>query len=51
MFVLCDVETDFILDILIYTGSTTDYKKTDPNHGISGVVVNTLIKPYLNKGL
>ncbi|KAL4153017.1 hypothetical protein QTP88_000850 [Uroleucon formosanum] len=27
IFVLCDVETDFILDIIIYTGSTTEYKK------------------------
>jgi len=50
IFVICDVETDFILDILIYTGSTTEYKKTDPSLGISGAVVNTLIKPYLKKG-
>jgi len=50
IFVLCDVETDFILDIIIYTGSTTEYKKTDPSLGISGAVVNTLIKPYLNRG-
>lgn len=27
IFVLCDVETDFILDIILYTGSTTEYKK------------------------
>jgi len=27
IFVICDVETDFILNILIYTGSTTKYKK------------------------
>lgn len=50
IFVICDVETDFILNILIYTGSTTEYKKTDPNLGISGAVVNTLMKPYLKKG-
>lgn len=50
IFVLCDVEADFILDIIIYTGSTTEYKKTDPSLGISVVVVNTLLKPYLNRG-
>lgn len=50
IFVICDVETDFILNILIYTGSTTEYKKTDPSLGISGAVVNTLMKPYLKKG-
>lgn len=50
IFVICDVETDFILNILIYTGSTTEYKKTDPSLGISRAVVNTLMKPYLQKG-
>jgi len=50
IFVICDVETDFILNILIYTGSTTEYKKTDPSLGISGAVVNKLMKPYLKKG-
>ncbi|KAL4125856.1 hypothetical protein QTP88_010096 [Uroleucon formosanum] len=50
IFVLCVVETDFILDIIIYTASTTEYKKTDPSLGISGAVVNTLLKPYLNRG-
>ncbi|XP_008187534.1 piggyBac transposable element-derived protein 4-like [Acyrthosiphon pisum] len=50
IFELCNVETDFILDIIIYTGSTTEYKKIDPSLGIFGAVVNTLIKPYLNRG-
>ena len=50
IFVICNVETDFILNILIYTGSTTDYKKTDPSLDISGAVVNTLMKRYLKKG-
>lgn len=49
LFVICDVETDFILDILVYAGSTTEYKETDSNLGLSGVVVNILIKPYLKK--
>jgi len=38
------------LTSLYHTGSTTEYKKTDPSLGISGAVVNTLIKPYLNRG-
>lgn len=50
IYVINDCKIDFILDILIYTGSTTNYKKTNPNLGISGAVVNTLIKPYLNRG-
>jgi hypothetical protein len=29
IFVICDCETEFILDIIIYTGSTTNYKKTN----------------------
>lgn len=29
IFVTCDCETDFILNILIYTGSTTNFKIID----------------------
>jgi len=46
LFVLCDVETDFI----IYTGAETRLLPYDANIGISGDVVKTLIAPYLNKG-
>ncbi|XP_008181189.1 piggyBac transposable element-derived protein 4-like [Acyrthosiphon pisum] len=49
-FVLCDVETDFILDFIIYTGTETRLLPYDANIGISGAVVKTLIAPYLNKG-
>jgi len=33
LFILCDVETDFILDFIIYTGKTTDIKACDINLG------------------
>lgn len=49
-FVLCDVETDYILDFIIYTGAETRLLPYDINIGISGGVVKTLIAPYLNKG-
>jgi len=49
-FVLCDVETDYILDFIIYTGAETRLKPYDKNIGVSGGVVKTLIAPYLNKG-
>lgn len=50
LFVLCDVETDFILDFIIYTGAETRLLPYDANIGISGAVVKTLIASYLNKG-
>lgn len=49
LFVLCDVETDFILDI-IYIGAETRLLQCDKNIGISGAVVITLMAPYLKKG-
>lgn len=50
LFVLCDVETDFILDFIIYTGAEIKLLPYDANIGISGAVVKTLIASYLNKG-
>lgn len=50
LFVLCNVETDFILGFIIYTGSSTELVPCNKNLGVSGAVVKTLIKPYLNKG-
>jgi len=47
---LCDVETDYILDFIMYTGKTTRLVSCDPNLGQSGAVVKTLMKKYLNKG-
>ncbi|XP_060862212.1 piggyBac transposable element-derived protein 4-like [Metopolophium dirhodum] len=49
-FILCDVETDFILDFVIYTGKTTELKACDVNLGQSGAVVCTLLRGYLKKG-
>lgn len=50
LFVLCDVETDYILDFIIYTGAETNLLPCDKNIGISGTVVMTLMEPYLKKG-
>lgn len=50
LFILMDTEADYILDTIIYTGSTTEYQKTDPKLGISGAIVMSLMKPYLEKG-
>ncbi|KAL4153573.1 hypothetical protein QTP88_001406 [Uroleucon formosanum] len=49
-FVLCDVETDYILDFIIYTGAETQLIPYEKNIGVSGGVGKTLIAPYLNKG-
>lgn len=49
-FVLCDVETDFILDIIIYTGKSTKIVSSDLNLGQSGAIVKTLMHKYFNKG-
>ncbi|EFA01473.1 PiggyBac transposable element-derived protein 4-like Protein [Tribolium castaneum] len=48
MFVLCNVETDYILGFIVYTGSQTKIKPSDL--GISGSVVLTLLEDYLDKG-
>lgn len=50
LFVLTDVETDYVLDFIVYTGSSTRIRDTDPNLGISGAIVATLMEPYLGKG-
>lgn len=50
LFVLCDVETDFILDFIIYIGAQTRLLECDKNIGISGAVVMTLMAPHLKKG-
>jgi len=50
LFVLCDVQTDFILDFIIYTGDSTKLLNFDPKLGKSGAVVMTMMKPYLNNG-
>ncbi|XP_050499979.1 piggyBac transposable element-derived protein 4-like, partial [Diabrotica virgifera virgifera] len=49
LFLLCDCETGYVLNFIVYTGSKTEielYKDL----GISGSVVTTLMKSYLDKG-
>ncbi len=48
-FILCDVLTGYVQDMVIYTGSTTDICHYE-GLGISGSVVMTLLAPYLGKG-
>ena len=47
-FVLCDCETGYVLDMLVYTASDVDIPK-DSEHGFSGAVVKKLMDKYLNK--
>lgn len=49
LFVLCDVLTGYILDVIVYTGSQSDYEMVE-NLGISGSVVKTMMNDYLGKG-
>ncbi|XP_030638827.1 piggyBac transposable element-derived protein 4-like [Chanos chanos] len=49
LFVLCDVLTGYVQDLIVYTGSSTDILPFD-GAGMSGAVVLTLLQPYLNKG-
>lgn len=50
LYILCDCETDFILNFSIYTGAS-DYKDPLENEiGKSGVIVKNLIKPYFSYG-
>lgn len=50
-FLLCDCETGYILDFIVYTGATTQIEDFgEPNLGKSGNVVLTLMTPYLNRG-
>ncbi|XP_071050798.1 piggyBac transposable element-derived protein 4-like [Onthophagus taurus] len=49
LFVLCDVETGFILDFIVYTGSSTEINNI-AGLGISGSITTTLLEPHLDKG-
>lgn len=53
-FVLCDCETGYILDFIIYTGKYTNLDAIDDELlkkvGTSGNVVLSLMKPYLGNG-
>ena len=48
-FQLVNCETKFILDFIVYTGSTTEYQVTS-EFEMSGSVVMELMQWYLNKG-
>lgn len=47
-FVLCDCKTGYVLDFIVYTGTTTEIDVH--NLGKSGDIVATLMKPYLERG-
>ena len=48
-FVLCDVLTGYVQDIIVYTGKSTDITMVT-DLGMSGSVVTTLMQPFLGKG-
>jgi hypothetical protein len=49
IFVICDCETRYVLDFIVYTGATTEIVP-DRKFGVSGAVVMTLMEKYLQKG-
>jgi hypothetical protein len=50
LYIICDCETDFILNFIMYTGATEHKDPLQDILGKSGVIVKDLMKPYLNKG-
>jgi hypothetical protein len=49
LYVLCDSRTGFILDLLVYTGSSTPVVR-DETLGVPGAIVMKLIEKYLHRG-
>ena len=49
LYMLCDCETGMVLDIIVYTGKTTDVPSDDVL-GASGAVVREMLKDLLGKG-
>ncbi|XP_046398242.1 piggyBac transposable element-derived protein 4-like [Ischnura elegans] len=49
-FVICDCETGFILDFVVYTGAKSDIVEQHADLGKSGDIVSTLMHTYLDKG-
>jgi hypothetical protein len=49
LYILCDCETGYVLDFIVYTGAQTEMESVS-ELGVSGGIVATLMKPYLNKG-
>lgn len=49
LFILCDCETKYVLDFIIYTGTGTEIEMIK-DLGLSGSVVMKLMRPYLQNG-
>jgi hypothetical protein len=49
LYLLCDCETGYVSNFRVYTGKDTNIE-LNPDLGVSGSVVTTLIAPYLNEG-
>ena len=49
LFILCDVHTRIILDLIVCIGATTNIK-TFPAMRVSGSIAMTVLEPYLDKG-
>jgi hypothetical protein len=49
IFALCDCETGFIIDFIVYTGSNTTFNY-QAHLGVTGSIVITLLERFLNKG-
>ena len=49
-FVLCDCSTGYVLDVIVYTGSTSEMQAFSAKLGKAGNIVATLMQPYLGKG-
>lgn len=50
LYILCDCETDFILNFSIHTGASDYIDPLENQIGKSGVIVKNLIKPYFSYG-
>lgn len=50
IFVLCDVQSNYIIDYIVYAGAGTEIITGNADWGKSGDVVVSLLLPYLNKG-
>ena len=47
---MCDCDTGYIVDFIIYTGAQSDIRTFDEDIGKSGNIVMTLMQPYLDSG-
>lgn len=48
-YLLCDCETGYVLDLIIYTGKDSEIVNSE-DLGTSGAIITTLMTNYLNKG-